>query len=373
MADYHPRNERIKKEYFRVLTEADQLGRATVDGIRKAILRYEQFTGFADFAEFDRDKAIGFKRHLAKLKAERTGKPLSQATVLSTLHAVQEFFRWLGRELGYKSKIRMTDVRYFNLSRNDVAAARSPGSKKAPTLEQIGAAIAAMPQETDVERRDRALLAFIIVTGMRDSAVASLRLKHVDIDEKLVVQDPREVATKFAKRIDTFFFPVGEPFEGIVIDWVRHLRELLLFSGDDPVFPRTKVAPNAESVFAVQGLEPVFWQSAAPIRGTFKEAFAAAGLAYFTPHSFRTTLVILGERICKTPEQFKAWSQNLGHESPLTTFTSYGRVELHRQGALIRGAGKADPVDDRIERIMRAVERIEKRRSPPDQQSGLGA
>ena len=60
---------------------------------------------------------------------------------------------------------------------------------------------------------------------MRDSAIASLRLKHVDIERRLVKQDPREVATKFSKRIDTYFFPVGEDFEEIVCDWMRFLRE----------------------------------------------------------------------------------------------------------------------------------------------------
>lgn len=40
--------------------------------------------------------------------------------------------------------------------------------------------------------------------------------------------------------------------------------------------------------------------------------------------------------MCQTPEQFKAWSQNLGHEDVLTTFTSYGTVPAHRQGELIR-------------------------------------
>jgi hypothetical protein len=164
-----------------------------------------------------------------------------------------------------------------------------------------------------------------------------------NVDELLVIQDPREVATKFAKRIETFFFPIGEDLEAIVTDWVRYLREVKLFGDDDPVFPRTRVRPNRQMVFASDGVEPMFWSSAAPIRAIFKAAFTSAGLPYFTPHSFRSTLVVLGERICKTPEQFKAWSQNLGHESPLTTFTSYGRVALHRQGELIRGAGRQTP------------------------------
>jgi len=61
------------------------------------------------------------------------------------------------------------------------------------------------------------------------------------------------------------------------------------------------------------------------------------GLPYFNPHSFRNTLVQIGQEICKTPEQFKAWSQNLGHEKVLTTFLSYGAVACLRQGEIIRG------------------------------------
>ncbi len=40
--------------------------------------------------------------------------------------------------------------------------------------------------------------------------------------------------------------------------------------------------------------------------------------------------------MCKTPEEFKSWSQNLGHESPLTTFSSYGYVDEDRQCELIK-------------------------------------
>jgi hypothetical protein len=39
-----------------------------------------------------------------------------------------------------------------------------------------------------------------------------------------------------------------------------------------------------------------------------------------------------------SPEEMKAWSQNLGHADVLTTFTSYGQVPVHRQGELIRAA-----------------------------------
>jgi integrase/recombinase XerD len=41
-------------------------------------------------------------------------------------------------------------------------------------------------------------------------------------------------------------------------------------------------------------------------------------------------------------EQFKAWSQNLGHENCLTTFSSYGEITPARQAALIRGLANPD-------------------------------
>ena len=73
----------------------------------------------------------------------------------------------------------------------------------------------------------------------------------------------------------------------------------------------------------------------------FKDAFAAAGLPYFNPHSFRKTLALLGGQRCRTPEEYKVWSQNLGHEHVLTTFCSYGGVSSYRQTEIMRSF--ADP------------------------------
>jgi integrase/recombinase XerD len=82
--------------------------------------------------------------------------------------------------------------------------------------------------------------------------------------------------------------------------------------------------------FEAIGLDRKHWSTATPIRKTFRDAFESAGLPYFNSHSIRNTLSRLGETICQTPEQFKAWSQNLGHEKVLTTFFSYGEVGNHR-------------------------------------------
>jgi integrase/recombinase XerD len=46
-----------------------------------------------------------------------------------------------------------------------------------------------------------------------------MKLKHIDLIEGKVEQDPREVKTKFRKTFATYFFPVGEDVRQIVTDW----------------------------------------------------------------------------------------------------------------------------------------------------------
>ena len=72
------------------------------------------------------------------------------------------------------------------------------------------------------------------------------------------------------------------------------------------------------------GLARRGWATSEPVRDIFRAAFAAAGLPYYNPHSFRDMLVRHAMTLDLTPEEMKAWSQNLGHADVLTTFTSYG-------------------------------------------------
>jgi len=77
-------------------------------------------------------------------------------------------------------------------------------------------------------------------------------------------QDPKDgVKTKFGKLIYTKFFPVDEDIEKIVIDWVKFLREEKLYSDNDPLFPRTKLAHNKDFYFEAQGLEAIGWKTSA--------------------------------------------------------------------------------------------------------------
>lgn len=358
MAEYNANNERTKREYFSFLKEAKGQSEATVDAAAKAIARFESDTKYRDFRSFRPQQAVAFKRRLADKTSEVTGDKLSKATLNSTLAQLKRFFEWLAAQPGFRSKITYTDAAFFNLSEKEVRVATAHRERPFPTLEQMMHVLRTMPVASAIERRNRALVAFTLLTGARDSAIASMKLKHVDIEDSLVRQDARDVRTKFSKTFRTYFFPVGDAVRDIVVSWIRELRGEMLYGETDPLFPATAIVVGANGSFTADGLTKGHWSTAAPIREIFRKACTVAGLPYFNPHSLRRTLVQLGESRCQTPEDFKAWSQNLGHEGVMTTFRSYGDVSERRQADIIRALSNGRPsAETSAEEVAKAVVR----------------
>src|SRR5215213_8995602 len=114
MPNHNPENERIKRRYFAYLKEAKRRGEPSLDAAAKALRRFESYTRFRSFKAFHIEQAIGFKRHLAEQSNQRTGKPLSKATLHSTLAALRAFFLWLAGQQGYRSRLAYSDAEYFN-------------------------------------------------------------------------------------------------------------------------------------------------------------------------------------------------------------------------------------------------------------------
>jgi hypothetical protein len=67
----------------------------------------------------------------------------------------------LGRHLAEFLQVR----RRNNLSEKDMRIAMAQRVRKAPTLEQMKHVIQVMPHATEIQRRNRALMAFTLLTG----------------------------------------------------------------------------------------------------------------------------------------------------------------------------------------------------------------
>ena len=275
---------------------------------------------------------MAFKRQMER---PRDGAVLSASSREAILRDLKAFFHWLADQPGYRSRIRHADAAWFTPDRRSARAAHQGQWRPHPSPEQVRAAILAMPSDTPFARRDRALMAFLFLTGARERAAMTVRLRHLDLSNECVQFDGKDVETKFGKRFTTFFYPVGEHITDILTTWVRELREDLLFGPTDPVFPKTEVARGPTGAFQPVGLARAPWASPSAVVKIFKGAFVAVGLPPFSPHRIRNTLTDLASDHCRTPEDFKAWSQNLGHDDVLTTFHNYGTLSPGRQQELM--------------------------------------
>ena len=348
MAKHNAENERVKRDYFSFLREAKGRDTATIDRVAQSLAKFETSTRHKSFKKFHKEQAVAFKKGLGEAVSAKSGGKLSKATVQSTVRDLKAFFEWLSREPGYRSHLSYSDADFFNLSEKDAAIARTRREKRVPTLEQVQKVLEAMPAENVLERRDRALLAFAAITGARVNALASFRLGHVDLEERFVDQDARTVRTKFAKSFRTYFMPGCEGAEATFAEWVRELREEQLWGPADPLFPAPQMGLNESGAFQAIGLSRDCWGSTGPVREVFRKGFAAAGLPYYNPHSFRDMLVRHAMKLRLTPEAMRCWSLNLGHSDVMTTLTSYGHVPTDRRGELIRASARLTTGDSAI-------------------------
>ncbi len=194
--------------------------------------------------------------------------------------------------------------------------------------------------------RDRAVFALLCLTGVRVGALITLRVKHINLDEKSVTQNPREVATKFGKSIDTFFAQSFPEAESALAAWMTYLEDEALYGPDDPLFPATAIVAQSNTGFSVDGFARRPWKSTEPVRKIVNEAFAAANLDAFGPHAFRHMLARHAAKTCTSVAELVATSQNLGHTDVLTTLRRYGQTSRERQRALITGESESDVLED---------------------------
>ena len=363
MTRVNPDNEYVKRRYFHHLRESEGLAPATIDHACRAIAQFEAHTDWQDFKRFTYKLAVKFKKSLMSNGGRRSAQLSARATLYTKLNHLEMFFKWLAEQPGYRSRLKIADARYFHLSRHDARIAQERPEQPAPTLEQIHRAINAMPAATDVELRNRAIMAFLILTGARVNAIRTFKLKHLLRHRRGIRQDAREVRTKGSKTFTTFFFPVGDDLRDIFLGYVDHLRDSLGFGPDDPLFPSTAQAQRIGRMFAVCGLTRGHWKTADPVRSICREAFAAAGLPYYNPHSFRRTLALLAEE--RSPIELKAWSQNLGHDQLLTTLTSYGTLPEARQAELVMGMRQRAQASEDIRELAKQIAEVLSEESLP--------
>ncbi|MBF0523367.1 MAG: tyrosine-type recombinase/integrase [Candidatus Omnitrophica bacterium] len=339
-------NERIKRAFFHYLKEAKGRSDATINAIEQAILHYQDSRNNEDFALFNQKKAVAFKEWL-KNRAFK-GKSLSIVSHYNYLRHLRTFFDWLSREPGYKSKIAPASIDFLRPLEKEARIATQKQPRPFPTLEYVQKLTATIKPDTEIALRDRALIAFTLLSGMRDQAIASLPLGCINEETRTINQNPQKgVQTKFSKLINSTLFEFDPALVEYFLEWVKRLKKQE-YTPTDPLFPqaRTENSPDNLSFETATNVSRAFWKGAGPIRKIFNKRSDEAGLPYFPPHAFRHLAVDLALKACKNGEQIKAISQNFGHEYIATTMYSYANFN-----------------DDQLSQILKSID-FQKKNAP---------
>ncbi len=366
--EVNARNERVKRRYINWLARAQSKNDKTVESMLAAVYSYDDFTKNSNYETFSEKRAIKYKDYLA---TDRQGKGrLSATTIRSHLKNLQAFFRYLCDQPGYRKHIRPTEIAFLSPDCAHGQLHLSSIPKRTPSLEYVKRIIRSIAGTDEIAMRDRAMIAILCLAGMRDNAVASLPIGAVDLSRRQIVQDPRHLTrTKFNKVIVSYILRIDTELFDHFANWILYLREVRLFDDADPVFPIAEMGQREDGfAFEVKGVSRKACTSSSLVRTVLKGRSEAANLEYYIPHSFRSLTVKLAMKACRTPEEFKAISQSLGHEAVTTTLRSYGTLDNQRVEDVIstidfENVGMEDNLDKvALEAAFREFERRKKNR-----------
>lgn len=176
-------NTCVKRDYFDYLKAAQRRDDPSIDPVAKVIARIEETAGHKDLKRFHREQAKAFRNRLSNARNARTGKPLARATAHSTLLAFSSGCR-VNRDTRAGLPMPMQTISHVRKRAADCKAVWD----RNPVLNSMQAG-------TDIEKRNRALIAIALLAGARGNAEASLKLKHMDLVQRCGHQGARDVRT----------------------------------------------------------------------------------------------------------------------------------------------------------------------------------
>lgn len=301
----------------------------TINAHLIAIRDFERSTGGKPFEKITiKDAADWRADSIRRAHTSAADGGLSRSTVRHRASQLRAFFDWLAKRAETRHLDAVPD--YFALPRKLKVGPELRPPKDYPTIDEALAMLNSLPCKTLKDRRDRAIFAIAFTAGLRESALITLRIRHVDVALKRVHHDGRDLQAKNGKSFEIDWFPRTEPFQAVLLSWIDEARGLGLF-GDDALFPDIRMIGGRDLASSARvSIAPMHTASA--VDAIF--AKARKGRRHYTPHCARHTLAALGDKLCRTPGQRKAWSLNLGHASEAVTWGHYGKVDDRRKAMI---------------------------------------
>lgn len=326
------KNAKIRIRYLAYLKGPKRMVVSTIRIKERYIAEFERLISGRDFATFNINIAERYKKYLNDY--QWNGKHLHKKTAAEKLSTIRAFFTWLSDQAGYKSKINKTDADYLQLDNASMSAIRtSVNVQDIPGIDDVKKLVHSIELNTELDLRDKALISFILLSGLRASSITTIKLKDFNTKKLTITLNVLEGAkTKYSKSNTVRLLVFDDSFLDPIIKWYNFLIIDKKFTDEMPLFPMTDMK-NAPGTYKLEAFEvkPESWSSAGAINKIIKDRSINAGLHYYHPHLFRGLHTSIALSYARGGREMLAISRNLGHENIKTTIAYYGFLDVRTQ------------------------------------------
>lgn len=314
-------NFKLVKKY---LDYRDRVLQNDPQTVRHGWVALRHLLEWADDTPFQKANKIHntFPDHLLSARNDGKAMQISSGHMIKILSFARYFFEWAKRENNYQFReISLNWIDSLQVRRSKRAASKLV-RREYWSLEDV-MKIMAIPADTIRTKRDKAAMAFIYLSAMRGGAFVTLPIEAVDIKNRRILQLPElGVQTKNSKAAITTLLPIPSLLS-VVSEWDAYVRSIAI-NGQVPWYPQLSY-----DSLSIEGREQVVNVVLSSRRGVLYDGLKAlcrlAGVEWKSPHKIRHGHGVYGMKHAKTMAELKALSQNMMHETVVTTDGTYGR------------------------------------------------
>lgn len=330
-------NDRV---IYKWQTYAGRFDDKTVDAHLAAIRYCEIVCEGKPFDRYSVGDAARVRDDLKKRVRKDDDAPLSTSTVKHRASHLVSFFEWCLKQGGF-SRLPKDISAYFLLPKAAIAAAAARTPRAFPTIDVVKAMLLEMPSTSLCDRRARAILAITFLGALRADTAVSLRLKHVGVAGRRIIQDGTALRAKNGKSVIIAWFPIHHSFADEITQWCETLRGLG-YRDEDALFPNTKDL-FSQGLTLYPGRKPIpVMRSTHAVSTAFKIA-CRNGPQSYSPHSSKHTIGSLRDEKHLTHAQRRAWSENMGHEKESITETHYAKFSDAERAEVLESITQDNP------------------------------
>ncbi len=216
-------------------TYAGRFDEKTIDSHLSAIRYCEAICEGKRFEDFRIEDAARVRDDLKRRVRKDEDDNLSTSTVKHRASHLTSFFEWCLKQDDF-SRLPKDLSTYFQLPKAAFASAAARVTPTFPTIDEAEIMLLEMPSSSLLDRRARAIFAIAFLGALRADTAISLRLEHLDLDGRRIIQDGTALRAKNGKSANIAWFPIPPRFADEVARWYEELRELG-YQDDDALFP----------------------------------------------------------------------------------------------------------------------------------------